>query len=217
MTELRHFVVGPVSTNCYFLVNKETGEALVVDPGASSKALWEELSKEDFTPVGILLTHGHFDHADGVEEFSSIYQERFGKDLFVGTSELEKETLRDFSLNLSQMFTGESKSYEANYFFRDQEEMELGGMKFRVLSTPGHTAGGCCYYFPGEGLVFSGDTLFCGSVGRTDFPGGSMSTIVQSIREKLLVLPDHTKVLPGHDSMSTIENEKRMNPYCAML
>lgn len=91
------------------------------------------------------------------------------------------------------------------HIFKDEQELDLAGFHIRVLHTPGHTPGGCCYYFPYENVVFSGDTLFCTSVGRTDFPGGSMSDIVRSIREKLMTLPDRTTVYPGHNDVTTIE------------
>lgn len=108
---------------------------------------------------------------------------------------------------------GRPEVYSADYFLKDGEEVELAGMKIRVLHTPGHTAGGACYYLPKEMALFSGDTLFCESVGRTDFPGGSASTLIRSIREKLMPLPDFIKVYPGHNEITTIGNERGYNPY----
>ena len=96
---------------------------------------------------------------------------------------------------------------------KDGQEFTEAGMGFRMLLTPGHTPGGCCYYQPEEKALFSGDTLFCGSIGRTDFPGGSLSELVRSVKEKLLVLPEDVKVYPGHEEMTTISHEKRYNPY----
>ena len=99
------------------------------------------------------------------------------------------------------------------HFVKDEQELEIAGFKIRVLFTPGHTPGGCCYYFPYEDVVFTGDSLFCGSIGRTDFKGGSMSDLVRSVKEKLMSLPDKTAVYPGHNESSTIENERMFNPY----
>ena len=103
--------------------------------------------------------------------------------------------------------------FHADIYLKDEQELDLAGFHIRVLPTPGHTPGGCCYYFPYENVVFSGDTLFCTSVGRTDFPGGSMSDIIRSIKEKLMTLPDRTTVYPGHNDVTTIENERMYNPY----
>ena len=162
--KINHYVVGPVQTNCYFAINDETKELIIIDPGYSPKQLAERVRQEGCTPVAILLTHGHFDHAMAAQEVA-------------------------------------------------EQELDLAGFHIRVLHTPGHTPGGCCYYFPYENVVFSGDTLFCTSVGRTDFPGGSMSDIIRSIKEKLMILPDRTTVYPGHNDVTTIENERMYNPY----
>ena len=108
---------------------------------------------------------------------------------------------------------GSSEVYSADEFLKDEQELDLAGFHIRVLYTPGHTEGGCCYYFPYDNVLFSGDTLFCMSVGRTDFKGGSMSEIVRSIKEKIMVLPEDTTVYPGHNDVTTIENERMYNPY----
>jgi glyoxylase-like metal-dependent hydrolase (beta-lactamase superfamily II) len=108
---------------------------------------------------------------------------------------------------------GLHETYHADEFLKDEQEIDLAGFHIRVLFTPGHTPGGCCYYFPYEDVVFSGDTLFQMSVGRTDFKGGSMSDIVRAIKEKLMVLPDRTVVYPGHGDETTIETERMYNPY----
>ena len=207
-TSLRSYVVGPVATNCYFLINEDTSEALIIDPGAEADRLAEELARLKLTTRAILLTHGHFEHVSGVPGLKKHF-----KELVCYAGEKEKATLSDPEKNLSTLFTGVSSSYQADEFLRDGQEMTLAGMKFRVLFTPGHTEGGVSYYFPNEYLVFSGDTLFCGSVGRTDFPGGSMSAIVRSCSEVLMQLPDFTRVLTGHDAETTIEREKISNPY----
>ena len=134
-------------------------------------------------------------------------------DIPIYAHEAEAETLNNPSINLSGNMMGQPARYEVDNFLRDEETIKLAGFDIRVLFTPGHTPGGCCYYLPYEDLLFSGDTLFCGSVGRTDFPGGSMSQLVGAVRDKLMVLPDNTVVLTGHDSDTTIERERLYNPY----
>lgn len=207
--EIKHYVVGPVMTNCYFMCNKDTKELVVIDPGASAGRLASDIRQMGYELKGILLTHAHFDHADGAEELVN----EFNGEVKVYACDKEKDTLSDPDINLSGAMNYDPKSYHADVFLTDDEECELAGFKFVTLHTPGHTPGGCCFYFKNEGVLFSGDTLFCGSVGRTDFPGGGMSTLVRSIKEKLMVLPDDTTVYPGHDSVTTIGNEKRYNPY----
>lgn len=204
--KMNQYVVGPVQTNCYFAINEDTKELLVIDPGESPKQLAEKIRQEGCTPVAILLTHGHFDHATGAEELAA----EFGIQIYA--YETEKETLEDSNLNVSWMI-GEQKVFHADVFVKDQQELDLAGFHIRVLFTPGHTKGGCCYYFPYEEVLFSGDTLFCCSVGRSDLPGGSESQLVRSVREKLLTLPERTTVYPGHNDVTTIENERMYNPY----
>ena len=200
------YVVGPVQTNCYFVVNDETKEMSIIDPGAMAKQLAERIRKDGYQPVAILLTHGHFDHATAAEELAK----EFGIKIYA--HEDEKETLEDAELNASWMM-GERLVFHADRFLKDEQEIELAGFPIKVLLTPGHTVGGCCYYFKEEGMVFSGDSLFCMSVGRTDFPTGSMSTLVRSIREKLMVLPDDVKVYPGHGPSTTIGYERENNSF----
>lgn len=208
MSELKilHYVVGPVETNCYICVNTPTKEALIIDPGASPGKLAERIRREEVTPKAILLTHGHFDHVDGARALA----DEFGISIYA--HEYERQVLEDQEKNVSWMM-GEKKTYTADVYLRDQQELELAGFKIRVLLTPGHTAGGCCYYLPYEDVLFSGDTLFAQSVGRTDFPTGSMSDIARSIKEKLMTLPENTTVYTGHGEPTTIETERIYNPY----
>ena len=127
--------------------------------------------------------------------------------------EAEKELLADPEQNLSPTLFRKSVAFAADVWVKDEQVIEVAGMEFHVFATPGHTPGGCCYYSAEAGVLFSGDTLFAGSVGRTDFPGGSMSALVRGIKEKLTPLPDETKVYPGHMEESTIGAERRYNPY----
>ncbi len=204
--KISHYVVGPVQTNCYFVINTDTNETLVIDPGDRASWLIRQLKEEHLIPVAVLLTHGHFDHATGAEEVAK----EFGIPIYA--HEAEKETLESKELNAGWMM-GQSLVFHADVYVKDEQELDLAGFHIRVLHTPGHTVGGCCYYLPYEDVVFSGDTLFCESVGRTDFPKGSMADIVGSIRKKLMTLPDQTAVYPGHNEATTIEHERMYNPY----
>ena len=134
------YVVGPVQTNCYFVVNDETKEMIIIDPGAMAKQLAERIRKDGYQPVAILLTHGHFDHATAAEELAK----EFGIEIYA--HEDEKETLEDAELNASWMM-GERLVFHADRFLKDEQEIELAGFPIKVLLTPGHTVGGCCYYF----------------------------------------------------------------------
>lgn len=204
--KVEQYVVGPVQTNCYFAINDDTKEVLVIDPGASADQLAKKIRQEKLIPIAILLTHGHFDHAGGAEELAKHF------DIKIYAEEYEKETLDTPSLNLSG-WEGVQKTYHADVFLKNEQEIDLAGFHIRVFHTPGHTVGGCCYYFPYQNVVFSGDTLFCTSVGRTDFPKGSAAQIIRSIKEKLLPLPDETTVYTGHNDITTIGTERMYNPY----
>ena len=205
-TEVLRYIVGPVCTNCYLLVNHKTGELLVVDPGDQAQLIEKQIEKTGAKPVAILLTHGHFDHAGASEELADKYQ------ISIYAHEAERETLEDPGLNLCGMI-GEHKVYRADVFVKDEEVLNLAGFSIRVFFTPGHTIGGCCYYIADEKILFSGDTLFQESVGRTDFPRGSASDLIRAIREKLMPLPDDVTVYTGHDESTLIGYERMHNPY----
>lgn len=204
--KVEQYVVGPVQTNCYFAINDDTKEVLIVDPGASAKRLAEIIEEEKLNPVAILLTHGHFDHAGGAAELA----EHFGIEVYAEAH--EQETLENPGLNLSG-WEGKELIYHADHFLNDEQEIDLAGFHIRVFHTPGHTVGGCCYYFSYQNVLFSGDTLFAQSVGRTDFPKGSASALLRAINDKLMVLPDETTVYTGHNDITTIGTERMYNPY----
>lgn len=204
--KVEQYVVGPVQTNCYFVINDDTKEMLIVDPGASAKRLAEIITEEKLNPVAILLTHGHFDHAGGAAALAEQFK------IKVYAQEQETETLENPALNLSS-WGGRELAYHVDEFLRDEQEIDLAGFHIRVLHTPGHTVGGCCYYFSYQNVLFSGDTLFAQSVGRTDFPKGSSSALIRSIKEKLMVLPEDTTVYTGHNDITTIGTERMYNPY----
>lgn len=204
--KVKNYMVSEFGTNCYFVINSRTKEMLVVDPGDNAPMLADAITQEELIPVGILLTHGHLDHAGAAEALAK----KFGIKIYA--HEAEKKTLEDSCINLTSAF-GAPNAFHADVFLKDDEILELLGCKIKVLFTPGHTPGGCCYYFSEQRMLFSGDTLFCESVGRTDFPRGSSSVLIRSIREKLLTLPDDVKVYPGHMSQTSIGTEKMYNPF----
>lgn len=204
--KVEQYVVGPVQTNCYFAINDDTKETLIIDPGASAGRLAEIIKEEKLNPVAILLTHGHFDHAGGAAELAGHFQ------ISVYAEEHEKETLENPPLNLSG-WEGKETVYNADCYLKDEQEIDLAGFHIRVFHTPGHTVGGCCYFFPYQNALFSGDTLFHMSIGRTDFPRGSASQLIRGIQEKILPLPDEITVYTGHNDSTTIGTERMYNPY----
>lgn len=207
MIRVEVMVVGSVSTNCYFLINEETKEALIVDPGASAEAIRARMKEKGVCPKAILLTHGHFDHILAAEDLKEAFQ------IPIYASEKEKATLNDPSMNLTIGFLRKNYVMDADIYCKEGEILSQAGCEIQVLETPGHTPGGCCYYLPAEQMVFTGDTLFCESVGRTDFKGGSYAEICRSIKEKLFVLPEKTVCYCGHGEPTEIGYEKEHNPY----
>ncbi|MFV0466556.1 MAG: MBL fold metallo-hydrolase [Lachnospiraceae bacterium] len=208
MAELRveEYTVGMVMTNCYFAVNTKTSEIVIIDPGDEAARLMQKIKESGYVPKAVLLTHGHFDHAKDARTIADHYG------IQIYAQQAEQETLENPAVNLSSM-GGVSESYQADCYLRDGEEMTIAGFFIQALLTPGHTAGGCCYYLKEENTIFTGDTLFCESIGRTDFPGGSYATLVRSIKESLFVLPGQTKVYAGHNDATTIGWEKEHNPF----
>ena len=203
---VEHMILGQVATNCYLVMKENTKELIIVDPADHAERISKKIEDMGGKPAAILLTHGHFDHIGAAASLKEKYE------IPVYAMQEEAQVLSSTRLNLSQMF-GCPLTLEADELLKDGQSILLAGMEITVFHTPGHTQGGACYYFPKEGVLFSGDTLFCESVGRSDFPTGSMSVLVRSIKEKLLVLPEATKVFPGHNEETTIGHEKKYNPF----
>lgn len=200
--------VGPVETNCYIITNEETGEAICFDPGDEGNKIADQLQENGLSLKAILLTHGHFDHIFGIPAL----MEQAGK-VPVYAAKEEKNCLNNNDINLSGYGDPRVYTLDADEYVEDGQELTLIGKRIVCLLTPGHTAGGMCYYFPEEGILISGDTLFRGTVGRTDLPTSDGYAIVSSIKKQLLVLPDETVVYPGHGPGSTIGEEKVINKY----
>ncbi len=209
--KIGRIVLGMCQTNCYFVYkDDEEGQGersvIVFDPGDKGEYVYSKLKEKGFCPAAILLTHGHFDHIWGVEELQKLS----GAKLYA--YEEEKDVCESASVNVSRG-AGRPCTVTADVYLKDGEEITIAGMTCKLLATPGHTKGSCCYYFEDNKILISGDTLFQESVGRTDLPTGSMGVLVRSVKEKLLPLPDGVKVYPGHGEATTIGHEKQYNPF----
>ena len=204
--KIEKFSLGILGANCYLLINEETKDTVVVDPGGHSKKFTAYIEEEKLNLVAILLTHGHFDHIMGIDDFLKA----FPVPVYAGEDELP--VIEDDRLNVSCMY-GPKYAFHGAQPVRDGQVIECAGIEVDVLHTPGHTVGGCCYYLPKEHRLFSGDTLFCASIGRTDLPTGSSSQLVRSVQEKIMTLPDDTKIYPGHMEETSVQFEKEHNPF----
>lgn len=204
--DLQRCVLGMVSTNCYFVKNTETGELFLVDPADNAEAIDRKIKEMGGTLTAILLTHGHYDHILAANEVKEAYH------VPIYACAKETELLQDPGMNLSG-YCHRACSIQPDVCLVDLEVFETAGFSIQVIHTPGHTPGSCCYYLEAEGVLFSGDTLFCRSVGRTDLPGGSSGEIIESLHRLLNSLPEETEVYPGHDIATNILYEKRYNPF----
>ncbi|MDF2906915.1 MAG: hypothetical protein K0R34_2236 [Herbinix sp.] len=203
---LKTLVLGMVQTNCYIVSNSETKEAIVFDPAESADRIEQYLKANDLVCKGILLTHGHFDHILAATELAAMTRSP------IHAHEAEAKLLEDPHLNASSQIRREC-SVLPEILLKDGQSLSLVGFTIKVIHTPGHTAGGVCYYFPGHGILISGDTLFLESIGRTDLPTGNSKQLVASINDKLMILEDQVKVYPGHGDPTTIGYERDNNIY----
>jgi hydroxyacylglutathione hydrolase len=202
---IKHFYTGPIDVNTY-LVYDSSKKAFIVDPGGECGQMLREIEKEGLKPEYIILTHGHADHIGGIESL----KEKF-PDIKTLVYEDDAEMLESPRLNTSLSLFGKPISIKADILVKDKDELQVGNTLLTFRHTPGHSLGSMCIL--GDGFVFSGDTLFRTSIGRTDFYGGSYKAIIKSIKEVLFSLPDDTVVYPGHMEATTIEFEKRYNPF----
>ncbi|MDO5715874.1 MAG: MBL fold metallo-hydrolase [Tissierellia bacterium] len=200
-------VLGSFQTNCYIVYNEDK-ECALIDPGAQSKDIIQALEQYELTPIYILLTHAHADHIGAVYDL----KEKYGIKIYMNLD--DREMLEDRGKSRAQTLGLEVKPTKADVFVEEGDEIPFGTDKFVVIDTPGHTPGGVCYLL--DDVLFSGDTLFNGSIGRTDFPESNHKNMMHSLK-KLTELPKDTIVLSGHGPETTIEQELRYNPFLRML
>lgn len=196
--------LGMLENNTYFLHKEGEYDCILIDPAKDGELFVTKLREKGLTIKAILLTHAHFDHILGVEGVKKLCDAKI-----IGGAD-DEEGYLDPEINQSVKIN-KNISFKLDQKVTEGDEITVGSMKCKVISTPGHTKGGVCYYFEEDGLLFSGDTLFCETFGRTDFEGGSLSDMKKSV-DKLLRLPPETKVYPGHNDFTTIEHERAYNP-----
>lgn len=188
--------VGYMQENCYIVLDNDTKEGVIIDPGTDADKISDWIEQNGIKVKYVLLTHGHYDHTDAVDELITNYNIPF----------LMNKKDYEMIVNNTQVF-GKITSKTPERFIKDGDEINIGKNAIKCISTPGHSEGGMCFFI--DDLLFAGDTLFCSSVGRWDLPGGDYNTLMNSIVDKLFVLPENTKVMPGHGPNTTIKNEKR--------
>ena len=198
---------GALQANTYLAVHVNNNKGFIVDPGGYNKVLTKEVRDNDVNIKYIILTHGHSDHICGVNEHKAEFP-----DAKIVAYKDEEAMLENPNLNQSPGF-GVPYSTKADILVSDGDELKVGDVTLKFIHTPGHTEGGMCIYVKEAKALFSGDTLFRQSIGRTDFPGGSYKEIMDSIRKKLFLLPDDTNVFPGHMGTTSIGFEKENNPF----
>jgi len=192
--------LGMMGTNCYLTYDEDLKETVIIDPGDNGAFLAASIENMGLKPAAIFLTHAHFDHIGAVKELKEKY------DIPIYIHRMDVKMLEDPDLNMSKSLS--VALGDKDVILDGGETIDISGMEFTVIHTPGHTPGGICFYLKDENVLFAGDTLFRFSWGRTDFPGGSEEALMDSIRTKLLTLPPETVVYPGHEGATTISNER---------
>lgn len=200
-------VLGELGTNCYTIVNTDTRETVIVDPAANAEFLLKMIQNQNYKLKAILLTHAHFDHIAAVNDLKEAMPE---VPVYIGIN--DNDLLSNCAANLSAMFA-EPLFVKADKTVSDGEKLSMLGTEITCIEVPGHTQGGMCYYFEENKLLFDGDTLFTGSIGRSDFPTGDGELLIKSIEEKLFTLPDDVVVYPGHNGKTRIGREKAGNMF----
>ena len=207
--QVKTLILGLYENNSYVVRQNETEkDCIIIDTALNAAGLIDYLEENDLNPVAIVLTHGHMDHIFGVKPLREAYPE-----IKIYIHKLDAHMLTDGKANLSTLSGTIFKTEAAEHTFDEPDILKLAGIELQVMHTPGHTPGGVCLYNKEENMLFSGDTLFADSVGRTDFPNGSMEQLIDGIKTKLVPLPDATVVLPGHGPETTIGQEKKYNQY----
>ena len=200
--QIRKYVIGIYATNCYLVTDEVNNKCFIVDPAGPEPAIKDLIEKEGLSLEYMILTHGHFDHTGGIDFFKESFP-----DCKLVASRAERSFLFERKQSMGK------GGIKADIEVRDGDTLTVGDINMRFIDTPGHTPGGMCVYIESEGVLFSGDTLFHASVGRTDLPGGDWDKLRASIADKLFALPDDVHVLPGHDAETMIGYEKRYNPF----
>lgn len=208
MLKINQMELGPIQTNCY-IVSNDAKECLIFDPGEEAPKVTSFLKKKELTPLAILLTHAHFDHIGAVDAL----RDEFGIPVYL--HRLEKDWLGRPNLNGSGKYpmVPDYKLREADVLIDGETELAISTFRMDLLHTPGHSPGSVTYSFGEEGFAIVGDTLFRGSIGRTDLIDGSEKKLLQSIRESLMTLPEHMILFPGHGPETTPEQEAKSNPF----
>lgn len=205
MLKIKSLAVGMGQANCYIIYDGM--EALIIDPGAEAKRIAHAIEQLNVKPIAILLTHTHYDHIGALDVIRDTYK------VPVYVAEEEQDWLLDPMKNLSGYVGEEVTANPAEYTFDIGAAQSISNFHFTVLSTPGHSPGGVSFVFAEDKFVVTGDALFAGSIGRTDFPGSNHSQLLRGIREQLFTLPDNYTIYPGHMGSSTIGQEKITNPF----
>jgi hydroxyacylglutathione hydrolase len=203
--EIETLEVSPFQVNCYLVWSKEEKVGVIIDPGDEDELILERIEKNGFTPKAILLTHGHADHIAAVKPL----KDKLNIPLYVGRG--DEKMLESPSANVSMMFGFQIVCPPADRILKDSDVISFGPLEFSIFSTPGHTPGGICYFI--ENALFCGDTLFNGSIGRTDLPGGDYQQLIESIDKNIMSLPDDIICYPGHGPRTTVGDEKKHNPF----
>lgn len=201
--QIIHFKTGPVSVNTYIIYNETTLKGFIIDPGGNFKRIIKEISDKGITLEAQLLTHGHFDHCGAGKQLQDM-----GIPVYIHKADADKLCT---SGNLSDYFKVEFERFTTDKQLSDGDKLVIAGFNITVLHTPGHTSGCVCYIL--DNNIFTGDTLFNMSVGRTDFPDGSSGKLNDSIQNKLFKLEGDYNLYPGHDDFTTLDYERNYNPY----
>ncbi len=204
---IEHLMVGPLQANCFIVGDEETGRAVIIDPGGDGPAILNAVASRRWEVTAVLNTHAHFDHIAANE----VVKKGTGAPLMAPAGDVPLMAHAHMSARVYGLEVDASP--EPDRYLQDGDVINLGDEKIKVLATPGHTPGGAT--FVTSIGIFPGDSLFAGSIGRTDLPGGDFATLIRSIRDRILSLPDDTPVYPGHGPATTVGRERQYNPFLA--